>query len=202
MTHILMTLLFLTLIGGLIGWVTNILAIKLLFRPIKPIKIPILNIKIIGLIPKRQKEIAKNIGEVIANELLTVDDLFSEIIKEDDKEDFNEYIKNKIVTIITEKINFIPAPFNMMIKNYIDEMINNELNPIINDIYNTIIIKSKEKIDIQKIVEEKINLLDLNKLESIIISVAKKELKHIEILGFILGGLIGIIQSLIILFIK
>ncbi len=90
----------------------------------------------------------------------------------------------------------------MMIKNYIDEMINNELNPIINDIYNTIIIKSKEKIDIQKIVEEKINLLDLNKLESIIISVAKKELKHIEILGFILGGLIGIIQSLIILFIK
>ncbi|ACD51868.1 DUF445 family protein [Clostridium botulinum] len=202
MTHILMTLLFLTLIGGLIGWVTNILAIKLLFRPIKPIKIPILNIEIIGLIPKRQKEIAKNIGEVIANELLTVDDLFSEIIKEDDKEDFNEYIKNKIVTIITEKINFIPAPFNMMIKNYIDEMINNELNPIINDIYNTIIIKSKEKIDIQKIVEEKINLLDLNKLESIIISVAKKELKHIEILGFILGGLIGIIQSLIILFIK
>ncbi len=101
MTHILMTLLFLTLIGGLIGWVTNILAIKLLFRPIKPIKIPILNIEIIGLIPKRQKEIAKNIGEVIANELLTVDDLFSEIIKEDDKEDFNEYIKNKIVTIIT-----------------------------------------------------------------------------------------------------
>ncbi|NFE73292.1 DUF445 family protein [Clostridium botulinum] len=202
MTHILMTLLFLTLIGGLIGWVTNILAIKLLFRPIKPIKIPILNIEIIGLIPKRQKEIAKNIGEVIANELLTVDDLFSETIKEDDKEDFNEYIKNKIVTIITEKINFIPAPFNMMIKNYIDEIINNELNPIINDIYNTIIIKSKEKIDIQKIVEEKINLLDLNKLESIIISVAKKELKHIEILGFILGGLIGIIQSLIILFIK
>ncbi|UZP04334.1 DUF445 family protein [Clostridium botulinum] len=202
MTHILMTLLFLTLIGGLIGWVTNILAIKLLFRPIKPIKIPIFNIEIIGLIPKRQKEIAKNIGEVIANELLTVDDLFSEIIKEDDKEDFNEYIKNKIVTIIAEKINFIPAPFNMMIKNYIDEIINNELNPIINDIYNTIIIKSKEKIDIQKIVEEKINLLDLNKLESIIISVAKKELKHIEILGFILGGLIGIIQSLIILFIK
>ncbi len=202
MVHILITVLFLTLIGGLIGWVTNILAIKLLFRPIKPIKIPIFNIEIVGLIPKRQKEIAKNIGEVIANELLTVDDLFNEIIREDDKENFNEYIKNKIIDVISEKINFIPAPFNMMIKGYIDEMINNELNTITNDIYTTIITKSKEKIDIQKIIEEKINLLDLNKLESIIISVAKKELKHIEILGFILGGFIGIIQSLIILFIK
>ncbi|MDR5586973.1 DUF445 domain-containing protein [Clostridium aquiflavi] len=202
MIHILITILFLTLIGGLIGWITNILAIKLLFRPIKPIKIPIFNIEIIGLIPKRQKEIAKNIGQVIANELLSVDDLFNEIIKEEDKENFNEYIKNKIVNVISEKINFIPAPLNVMIKSYIDEIINTELNPIINDIHNTIMSKAKEKIDIEKIVEEKINLLDLNKLESIIISVAKKELKHIEILGFILGGFIGIIQSLIILFIK
>ncbi|AOR23100.1 DUF445 domain-containing protein [Clostridium taeniosporum] len=202
MTHILLTILFLTLIGGLIGWITNILAIKLLFRPINPIKIPIFNIEIIGLIPKRQKEIAKNIGQVIANELLSVEDLFSELIKEEDKESFNEYIKNKIGNLISEKFNFIPAPFNSMIKNYVDEMINNELDPIIDDIHNITLTKAKERIDIEKIIEEKINLLDLYKLESIIISVAKKELKHIEILGFILGGFIGIIQSIIILFIK
>ena len=61
------TILILTIVGGLIGWVTNILAIKLLFRPIKPIRIPILNIEIIGLIPKRKNEIAANIGEVISN---------------------------------------------------------------------------------------------------------------------------------------
>ena len=45
------TILILTIVGGLIGWITNILAIKLLFRPIKPVKIPILNIEILGLIP-------------------------------------------------------------------------------------------------------------------------------------------------------
>ncbi|MGL5330495.1 MAG: DUF445 family protein, partial [Peptostreptococcaceae bacterium] len=48
-------------IGGVIGYVTNVLAIKLIFRPIQPIKIPILNLEIIGLIPKRRDEIAKNI---------------------------------------------------------------------------------------------------------------------------------------------
>ncbi len=51
------TILILTIVGGLIGWITNILAIKLLFRPIKPVKIPILNIEILGLIPKRKNEI-------------------------------------------------------------------------------------------------------------------------------------------------
>lgn len=51
----LITILILTVVGGLIGWITNILAIKLLFRPITPIRIPILNFEILGLIPKRKK---------------------------------------------------------------------------------------------------------------------------------------------------
>ena len=36
-------ILILAVIGGVIGYITNVLAIKLIFRPIKPIKIPILN---------------------------------------------------------------------------------------------------------------------------------------------------------------
>ena len=53
---------------------------------------------------------------------------------------------------------------------------------------------------IQKIVEEKINELDLEKLEEIIIKVAKKELKHIEILGLVLGAVIGVLQGILVIF--
>ena len=35
-------ILILAIIGGLIGYITNVIAIKLIFRPINPIKIPIL----------------------------------------------------------------------------------------------------------------------------------------------------------------
>ena len=61
--------------------------------------------------------------------------------------------------------------------------------------------KAKERINIQEMVENKINELDLYQLEELIIKVAKKELKHIEILGLVLGFLIGIIQGIIIIFI-
>lgn len=202
MTNTLLTILFSSIIGGIIGWVTNILAIKLLFRPLKPIKIPLFNFEIIGLIPKRQKEIAKNIGQVISTELLSIDDLFNTFIDEESKTDINEQIKNKILNIIVEKITCIPAPFNLMIKSYVDEIINLELDNVMNDLHTIIIGKARENIDIEKIIEEKINLLDLNKLESIILSVAQKELKHIEVLGFILGALIGLVQGLAVLFIK
>lgn len=195
-------ILILALIGGLIGWITNILAIKLMFRPIEPIKIPILNIEILGLIPKRKKEIAENIGQVVANELLSIDDLINESFTEEDKENFSIKVKEQIRVVINQKIDFIPAPFRMMVTPYMDKIIDEEVDPMLNNLESDLLDKIKEKVNIANIVEEKINALDLLELERIIISVAKKELKHIEILGFILGFLIGIIQGIILSFLK
>ena len=194
------TILILTIVGGLIGWVTNILAIKLLFRPIKPIKIPILNIEILGLIPKRKNEIAANIGEVISNELLSIDDILGQAFNNSNGENFNSYIIDKIKNIINEKLNIIPMPFRMMAAPYIDEILNKEVPSAINEISSDLLNKAKENVDIQAIVEEKINELDLEQLEDIIIKVAKKELKHIEILGLILGAVIGVLQGILLIF--
>ena len=194
------TILILTIVGGLIGWITNILAIKLLFRPIKPIRIPILNIELLGLIPKRKNEIAANIGEVISNELLSIDDILDQAFKNSNGENFNSYIIDKIKNIINEKLNIIPMPFRMMASPYIDEILNKEVPSAINEISADLLTKAKENVNIQEIVEEKINELDLEKLEDIIIKVAKKELKHIEILGLVLGAIIGVLQGILVIF--
>lgn len=196
----LITILILTVVGGLIGWITNILAIKLLFRPITPIRIPILNFEILGLIPKRKKEIAANIGEVISNELISMDDILEQALNNSNGENFNSYIIEKIKAIINEKLNIIPMPFRMMASPYIDEILNKEVPSALSEITADLLIKAKENVNIQGIVEEKINELDLEKLEDIIIKVAKKELKYIEILGLVLGSIIGVLQGILVIF--
>lgn len=188
-------------IGGIIGYVTNVLAIKLIFRPIKAIKIPILNLEIVGLIPKRRNEIAKNIGEIIQDEFLSMDDILESIMTESDKEKVTEYIKGKIKNIAQEKMSFVPFPIRSMLEGYIMDTVDIEIRSAIDELSNDIINKAKERINIQEIVENKINELDLYELENLIIKVAKKELKHIEILGLVLGFLIGIIQGIIVIFI-
>ena len=198
----LIAVVLLVLIGGVIGWVTNVLAIKLMFRPINPIKIPIINFEIVGLIPKRKDEIARNIGEVIAKELLSIDDIIDSAITEEDKLAFSQAVKNKIRKILTEKMDFIPAPFRMMVQGPIDSIIEQEVDGALQDIEGDIVNHIKNKVDIEKLVAEKINELDLQELERIIISVAKKELKHIEVLGFILGAIIGLLQGIIVMVIK
>lgn len=188
-------------IGGIIGYVTNVLAIKLIFRPIEPIKIPILNLEIVGLIPKRRNEIAKNIGEIIQDEFLSMDDILESIMTESDKEKVTEYIKVKIKNLAQEKMSFVPFPIRSMFEGYIMDTVDIEIRSAIDELSNDIINKAKERINIQEIVENKINELDLYELENLIIKVAKKELKHIEILGLVLGFLIGIIQGIIVIFI-
>ncbi len=197
-------IIMLAFIGGAIGYVTNVIAIKLIFRPINPIKIPIINKEIIGLIPKRKSEIAMNIGEVIETELLSADEIIKSMVTEDDKEDVINYIRIKIKMIIDEKMSFIPPPFKSiaqsLITDNIDNTIEKEIRESIEELSEEIVEKATSRIDIKEMVKNKIEELDLEELERIIISIAKKELKHIEVLGFVLGFLIGIVQGMIIIF--
>ncbi|MFQ4183591.1 DUF445 domain-containing protein [Clostridioides difficile] len=197
----LIRILILAVIGGFIGYVTNVVAIRLIFRPIEPIKIPILNIEIVGLIPKRRAEIAANVGEIIQEEFLSMDEILANIITDEDKEEVVRYIKARVKIIIHEKVSFIPSGIKNMIQDYLGEIIESEVKQSIDELSKNIINKANERIDIQKMVEDKINELDLYELEEIIIGIAKKELKHIEFLGLVLGFLIGIVQGLVTMFI-
>jgi uncharacterized membrane protein YheB (UPF0754 family) len=58
--------------------------------------------------------------------------------------------------------------------------------------------QAKNEINISAMVEEKINSFDLAKLEELAYEIARKELRHIEILGGFLGFAIGIVQGIII----
>lgn len=57
-----------------------------------------------------------------------------------------------------------------------------------------------EKMHLAKIVEEQVETFSLERLEEIIISIAKSELKMITWLGALLGGIIGVFQGILVLF--
>ncbi|WP_088074649.1 DUF445 domain-containing protein [Litchfieldia alkalitelluris] len=56
-----------------------------------------------------------------------------------------------------------------------------------------------KRIGIRNIVEEQVNTFPLQRLETILILVAKRELKMIAILGALIGGLVGLFQGLLIM---
>lgn len=194
-------ILILAVIGGLIGYITNVIAIKLIFRPINPIKIPILNVEIIGMIPKRKLEIASNVAQVIEEQFFSFDDIIENVITEQDKQIIIDYIKVRIKLVLNEKLGLIPSSIRNLVQNYISEVIEDEIKSGVDELSEELIIKANNRINIKEIVENKINELDLYELETIILQIIKKELKQIEVLGLVLGFFIGIIQGIITIFI-
>ncbi|MFW5826577.1 MAG: DUF445 family protein [Alkalispirochaeta sp.] len=62
------------LLGAFIGYLTNALAIRMLFRPLRQWKILGIPIPLTpGIIPRRRSELAHNIGVMVARELLTAE---------------------------------------------------------------------------------------------------------------------------------
>ena len=81
------------LIGGLIGLITNGLAIRMLFRPMKAVYIGKFKLPFTpGLIPKERPRLAKSIGDVISRDLLNRETLRATLLSDSMRENLNSKI--------------------------------------------------------------------------------------------------------------
>ncbi|MEK3937325.1 DUF445 family protein [Sporosarcina sp. FSL W7-1349] len=91
------TILFMALIGALIGGFTNHLAIKMLFRPheakyIGQWRLPFTP----GLIPKRRDELARQLGKTVTNYLLTPDTFRKKLLTPDMERKAEQFLQRKV----------------------------------------------------------------------------------------------------------
>ena len=197
-------LLVMILISGAIGWITNWVAIKMLFRPHREINFGLFKIQ--GLIPKRKAEIGSGIANIIQNELISVKDVISNIDREEFSKRLNklidEVLNKNLKKKVKEKFPFLQVFFTDKVAKDIGNAIKSIIMENQEKIFEIFSNYAEENIDFEIIISDKISNFSLDKLEEIITFLAKKELKHIEVIGAILGMLIGAVQYLITLIIK
>jgi uncharacterized membrane protein YheB (UPF0754 family) len=185
-------LIMIPVISAMIGWFTNWVAIKSLFRPYKTFNF--LGIKFLGVIPKRKALLAKKIGEVVEEFLVNHDDISK---KFSDPESI-EKIKVRIIPIISEKIlNNVPPMMKMIAEPIVTKVLANEADDIIIKVGNELVLHLEENFDVKSEVEKKILSYDTKNVENIILKVASSEFKHIEYLGAVIGFLVGLFQVLL-----
>lgn len=83
------------LIGAGIGYITNWIAVKMMFRPLKPIKIGTFTLPFTpGIIPKNKSRLAESIGTTISKDLLTEEDLKNVLLSDTVKNEIRKNIIN------------------------------------------------------------------------------------------------------------
>ncbi len=196
---ILTKLLIMSVIGALIGWLTNIIAIKLLFRPLKPVNL--LFFKIQGLIPKRHAEIVHSVAQVVENELLSMEQIFDTFIQKMDKEAILATLELHIGEAILNNLPGLMKSFSSSIKKYVHEVMAREGDRLLSEVTENLLHKAVSEVSIADLVETRLLSYDIEKIEQIILQLSKRELVQIERLGGILGFVVGFVQGLIVLYV-
>lgn len=199
MSGMLLKIISTILISTFIGYITNVVAVKMLFWPRHPVNLGFYVVQ--GVLPKRQAQIAQQLGELVEKELLSLDDVLERIntpkIQEKLVEKISEAIKYRLAEILPR---IIPGRLIQMIGDTLDKVMRQEAANLIDQLFASGTEYLTQEIQINKIVEEKVNTYDLNQLEAMIKGVTAPELTFIEVLGGVMGFIIGLVQVAIILF--
>ncbi len=187
-------------VTAFIGWVTNWIAIRMLFWPRRSVGVGRLRWQ--GLIPRRQAEIAARTAEVVERELLSQHVIRAEIHRLDLPGYLDVYAR-RLVARLGVRLQRIP-----LLGRLINEGMLGRLEVLVRDTLLEEVAPMRDKLaedlernlQVRQLVEARMAALDLDRLEGIVWRVARKEFRAIEWLGGVLGLIIGLAQVLILWF--
>ena len=145
------------LVGALIGYITNWIAVKMLFRPLKPIFIGKVKLPFTpGIIPKNKQRLAKSIASSINDNLLTASDLSDKLLSDEVKTVIKAKVLNftKLETSLKDNFSTIVGTEKYT---KLNDAIVNKLTEVI---YNSVV-----EANLGKIVSEQVALAAKEKLQ-------------------------------------
>ncbi len=195
-------LLLIPVISAFIGWVTNWVAIKMLFHPREPKKI--LGITFHGIFPKRQQKFAEKLGKLVSAEFLSFDDIEQKISNPDNLQKIMPLIEEHIDDFLRNRLKDEMPVISMFIG---DKTITNlkgmfmkEIESLLPIVMKKYAANLKEELDLEQIVTQKVAAFSSDKLEEVLYQIMSKEFRFVEIIGAVIGFIIGSLQVLITVF--
>ncbi len=185
------------IIGAFIGWLTNWVAIKMLFYPRQPKKI--LFITFHGIFPKNKTRIATKLGNVVQRDLLSFKDIREKLQDSDSLIKVNEEIAEKVDIALRERLDSmrIGAVIPEAAITRAHKIIVKEINRNLPNLIDATISKVESKLNIQDIVYNKVQGFSDERLERLLLDITAREFKFIEVIGAVLGFIIGLVQLIL-----
>lgn len=199
----LVPLLWIPFVTAFIGWLTNWVAIRMLFRPRRPVNL--LVFKWQGLIPRRQADVADTVAEVIEREVLSQHTIRTELERLDVSGRLDAFVRRVVREKAGRKLQSIPligAFINDRTLGMIEQAAVDAVHEEADKMRDHLAEDLEKHLQIRDIVRQRVAEFDLDKLEAVVKQVASRELRLIEWLGGILGFLIGLAQIAILLAIR
>ena len=196
---LLLQFILIPLISAFIGWFTNWVAIKMLFHPKEPKRI--LGITFHGIFPKRQRSFAEKLGKMISEEFLSFEDIEEMIADPENLQKVMPIIEAHVDNFLRDKLSdempFLSLFIGEKTRRSLRNVFMKELETLFPQLMKSYARHLEKELDLEKIVTAKVSAFSSDKLEAILYQIMSKEFKFVELLGGVIGFIIGIVQVLI-----
>ena len=188
-------------VGALVGWLTNWLAIRMLFRPREPVRFFFWSLQ--GVIPRRHTQLAERIADTVEKSLLTQEDLEKAMSGVQWHEEVDRMIRRVLHERgpggIIEKIPGLSQAWRNIVLPSLQDVLGKEVLRFLDRYRSGFVSRLRDSVDIKEIVQNKVQQFEVEALESLVLDVARKEFSHIQWVGAVTGALIGVIQGVLLL---
>lgn len=186
-------------ISAFIGWFTNWIAIKMLFHPKEPKKI--LGITFQGIFPKRQRQFAEKLGALVSTELISFAEIEAKIVNPENIKKLLPLVEERIDDFLRKKLSDVFPIISMFIGdntiNQLKGVFMTELETLFPELIKSYMKNLESELDLEKMVTDKVYGFSSDKMELILNQIMSKEFRFVEIIGGVLGFVIGLFQVLI-----
>jgi len=180
--------------GFLVGYLTNWIALKLVFSPREPVKIGPMTVQ--GLFHKRQNEVAEAFGRTVATRVLNADNIVATVMNGDGAARMNEIVEHRISELIAKyeahpMANLVvPEEKRPALRAELLERIQTEW-PKRGGFFHTF---AGESVDLQGELERRMKALDRESYEGVLRPAFQQDEWKLIAAGAVLGTVAGILQ--------
>jgi uncharacterized membrane protein YheB (UPF0754 family) len=186
--------------GFIVGWLTNWLALKLIFRPLNPIRLGPFVLQ--GIFLKRQKEVSETFARVNCVEILHTKAMWDAILTGPLSKNFYAMLRAHTI-VFTEKLIGSLKPIAIaamgsstfaMMKEDIATMVTEQLPSIIDHSYEY----TAQALDLENTIREKMVALTSVEFEGVLHPAFEEDEFLLIMVGGILGLLVGVLQIFVV----
>jgi uncharacterized membrane protein YheB (UPF0754 family) len=193
-----MSIYLIPFISAFIGWFTNWIAIKMLFHPRQPMNLGFMTLQ--GIFPKRQRQFAEKLGKLVADELLSFEDIREKLTDPQKIKNIIPLVEDHLEHFLRVKLPEAMPVLSMFIGDttikQIKDVLVKELDTLFPMMIAQYLDNVKDELDLERIVTDKVAAFSSDKLEQILQGIMSREFRFVEIIGGVLGFLIGLLQLL------
>ncbi|MHB0886426.1 MAG: DUF445 domain-containing protein [Bacillota bacterium] len=183
-------------LGAVFGALAVFVSLKALFWPAEPRRVPLLGWRLQGLIPGHQEAVAKALGRMVEERVLSRPDLFARLVdpalREEIVSSLAVALESRVRAIIP---GIVPAVATVAAAGLVRRVAERELGHLVSRYLDQLAERVEGGLGLGKLVEERVRGLTPAEMEDLVTGVVGPQLRRMQVLGAFLGLVVGLGQA-------